>query len=125
MELAVPRMLTLLLCSGLLTQLLEKWILSEKEWEREKAMALHLHLMQIYVQSIGVCVSPGTPIPPPATLCCICRKCPHSLQGREHLSDQAPPQESLGKGQQRCASLGFGVGEEAEDGIVAWHGSRL
>ncbi|XP_021054648.1 maestro heat-like repeat-containing protein family member 2A [Mus pahari] len=36
--------------------LLEKWILSEKEWEREKAMALHLHLMQIYVQSIGVCI---------------------------------------------------------------------
>lgn len=24
-------------------------------------MALHLHLMQIYVQSIGVCVSPGSP----------------------------------------------------------------
>ena len=60
-------MLTLLLCSGLHTQLLEKWILSEKEWEREKAMALHLHFMQIYVQSIGVCVSPGTasPYPPP------------------------------------------------------------
>ncbi|CAO2625362.1 Maestro heat-like repeat-containing protein family member 2A [Lemmus lemmus] len=36
--------------------LLEKWILSEKEWEREKAMTLHLHLMQIYVQSIGVCI---------------------------------------------------------------------
>ncbi|KAH0509409.1 Maestro heat-like repeat-containing protein family member 2A [Microtus ochrogaster] len=37
-------------------KLLEKWILSEKEWEREKAMTLHLHLMQIYVQSIGVCI---------------------------------------------------------------------
>ncbi|KAL6070320.1 hypothetical protein STEG23_008574 [Scotinomys teguina] len=37
-------------------QLLEKWILSEKEWEREKAMTLHLHLMQIYVQSVGVCI---------------------------------------------------------------------
>lgn len=49
------------LCSGLYTQLLEKWILSEKEWEREKATNLHLHLMQIYVQSIGVCVSPGAP----------------------------------------------------------------
>ncbi|XP_059133991.1 maestro heat-like repeat-containing protein family member 2A isoform X4 [Peromyscus eremicus] len=36
--------------------LLEKWILSEKEWERERAMTLHLHLMQIYVQSIGVCI---------------------------------------------------------------------
>ncbi|XP_051009621.1 maestro heat-like repeat-containing protein family member 2A [Acomys russatus] len=36
--------------------LLEKWILSEKEWEREKAMTLHLHLMHIYVQSIGVCI---------------------------------------------------------------------
>lgn len=120
-------MLTLLLCSGLHTQLLEKWILSEKEWEREKAMALHLHLMQIYVQSIGVCVSPGTPppIPWPATLCCICRKPPHPLQRMEHLSDQDPPQESLGKGQQRCASLGIGVGDGAEDEVVAWHGSRL
>lgn len=80
-------------------------------------MALHLHLMQIYVQSIGVCVSPGIPIPRSATLCCIRRKLPHSLQGREHLSDQALPQGSLGKGQQGCASLGFGVGEEAEDGM--------
>ncbi|XP_066089105.1 maestro heat-like repeat-containing protein family member 2A [Saccopteryx bilineata] len=39
-----------------MVHLLEKWILSEKEWEREKAMNLHLHLMQIYVQSIGVCI---------------------------------------------------------------------
>ncbi|XP_057602467.1 maestro heat-like repeat-containing protein family member 2A [Hippopotamus amphibius kiboko] len=38
-----------------MVHLLEKWILSEKEWEREKAMNLHLHLMQIYVQSIAVC----------------------------------------------------------------------
>ncbi|XP_011370660.1 maestro heat-like repeat-containing protein family member 2A [Pteropus vampyrus] len=37
-------------------KLLEKWILSEKEWEREKAMNLHLRLMQIYVQSVGVCI---------------------------------------------------------------------
>uniref|UniRef100_A0A8C6W7M8 Maestro heat-like repeat family member 2A n=1 Tax=Nannospalax galili TaxID=1026970 RepID=A0A8C6W7M8_NANGA len=27
-----------------------------EEWEREKAMTLHLHLMQIYVQRIGVCL---------------------------------------------------------------------
>ncbi|XP_073733031.1 maestro heat-like repeat-containing protein family member 2A isoform X2 [Callorhinus ursinus] len=39
-----------------MVHLLEKWILSEKEEEREKAMKLHLHLMQIYVQSIGVCI---------------------------------------------------------------------
>ncbi|XP_019483814.1 PREDICTED: maestro heat-like repeat-containing protein family member 2A [Hipposideros armiger] len=39
-----------------MVHLMEKWILSEKEWEREKAMKLHLHLMQIYVQSIGVCI---------------------------------------------------------------------
>uniref|UniRef100_A0A8D1FVC6 Maestro heat like repeat family member 2A n=1 Tax=Sus scrofa TaxID=9823 RepID=A0A8D1FVC6_PIG len=39
-----------------MVHLLEKWILSEREWEREKAMNLHLHLMQIYVQSVGVCI---------------------------------------------------------------------
>ncbi|KAB0340015.1 hypothetical protein FD754_023473, partial [Muntiacus muntjak] len=39
-----------------MVHLLEKWILSEKEWEREKAVNLHLHLMQIYVQSVGVCI---------------------------------------------------------------------
>ncbi|KAF5919344.1 hypothetical protein HPG69_010744, partial [Diceros bicornis minor] len=39
-----------------MVHLLEKWILSEKEWEREKAMNLHLHLMQTYVHSIGVCI---------------------------------------------------------------------
>ncbi|ELK14350.1 Protein LOC339766 [Pteropus alecto] len=39
-----------------MVHLLEKWILSEKEWEREKAMNLHLRLMQIYVQSVGVCI---------------------------------------------------------------------
>ncbi|EPY76269.1 HEAT repeat-containing protein 7B1 [Camelus ferus] len=39
-----------------MVHLLEKWILSEKEWEREKAMNLHLHLMQVYVQSVGVCI---------------------------------------------------------------------
>ncbi|XP_006866874.1 PREDICTED: maestro heat-like repeat-containing protein family member 2A [Chrysochloris asiatica] len=39
-----------------MVHLLEKWILSEKEWEREKAMHLHLRLMQIYVQSVGVCI---------------------------------------------------------------------
>uniref|UniRef100_A0A452UBG3 Maestro heat like repeat family member 2A n=1 Tax=Ursus maritimus TaxID=29073 RepID=A0A452UBG3_URSMA len=37
-----------------MVHLLEKWILSEKEGEREKAMSLHLHLMHIYVQSVGV-----------------------------------------------------------------------
>ncbi|KAF6115083.1 maestro heat like repeat family member 2A [Phyllostomus discolor] len=37
-------------------QLLEKWILSEKEWEREKAVNLHLRLVQAYVESIGVCI---------------------------------------------------------------------
>ncbi|KAI4549823.1 hypothetical protein MG293_002153 [Ovis ammon polii] len=40
-----------------MVHLLEKWILSEKEWEREKAVNLYLHLMKIYVQSIGVCVA--------------------------------------------------------------------
>ncbi|XP_070279352.1 maestro heat-like repeat-containing protein family member 2A [Myotis yumanensis] len=39
-----------------MVHLLEKWILSEKEWEREKAMNLHLCLMQSYIQSIGVCI---------------------------------------------------------------------
>ncbi|XP_053453256.1 maestro heat-like repeat-containing protein family member 2A isoform X1 [Nycticebus coucang] len=39
-----------------MVHLLEKWILSEKEWEREEAMELHLHLMKTYVQSIGVCI---------------------------------------------------------------------
>nr|XP_044607410.1 maestro heat-like repeat-containing protein family member 2A isoform X2 [Equus asinus] len=39
-----------------MVHLLEKWILSEKEWEREKAMNLHLCLMRVYVQSIGVCI---------------------------------------------------------------------
>uniref|UniRef100_A0A2K6PU24 Maestro heat like repeat family member 2A n=1 Tax=Rhinopithecus roxellana TaxID=61622 RepID=A0A2K6PU24_RHIRO len=39
-----------------MVQLLEKWILSEKEWEREKAMNLHLYLMRIYVQSTAVCI---------------------------------------------------------------------
>uniref|UniRef100_A0A2K5QWQ7 Maestro heat like repeat family member 2A n=1 Tax=Cebus imitator TaxID=2715852 RepID=A0A2K5QWQ7_CEBIM len=39
-----------------MVQLLEKWILSEKEWEREKAMSLHLYLMRIYVHSTGVCI---------------------------------------------------------------------
>uniref|UniRef100_G3UEQ0 Maestro heat like repeat family member 2A n=1 Tax=Loxodonta africana TaxID=9785 RepID=G3UEQ0_LOXAF len=39
-----------------MVHLLEKWILSEKECEREKAMNLHLRLMQIYVQSVGVCI---------------------------------------------------------------------
>lgn len=54
------------LCSWFSPQLLEKWILSEKEWEREKAVNLYLHLMKIYVQSVGVCVSPGDPprLPP-------------------------------------------------------------
>lgn len=51
----------------------------------------------------------------------LCRNPPHPPQRMEHLSDQDLPQESLGKGQQQCASLG----EEAEDGVVAWHGSRL
>ncbi|XP_054426726.1 maestro heat-like repeat-containing protein family member 2A [Pteronotus mesoamericanus] len=37
-------------------QLLEKWILSEKEWEREKAVNLHLRLMQTYAQSLGACI---------------------------------------------------------------------
>ncbi|XP_006760727.1 PREDICTED: maestro heat-like repeat-containing protein family member 2A [Myotis davidii] len=39
-----------------MVHLLEKWILSEKEWEREKAMNLHLCLMKSYIQSIGVCI---------------------------------------------------------------------
>ncbi|KAM5228684.1 maestro heat-like repeat-containing protein family member 2A [Ctenodactylus gundi] len=36
--------------------LLERWILSEKEWEREKAMDLHLHLVKVYIQNVGVCI---------------------------------------------------------------------
>uniref|UniRef100_G3QJI1 Maestro heat like repeat family member 2A n=1 Tax=Gorilla gorilla gorilla TaxID=9595 RepID=G3QJI1_GORGO len=39
-----------------MVQLLEKWILSEKEWEREKAVSLHLYLMRIYVHSTAVCI---------------------------------------------------------------------
>ncbi|KAM6152765.1 LOW QUALITY PROTEIN: maestro heat-like repeat-containing protein family member 2A [Erethizon dorsatum] len=39
-----------------MVHLLEKWILSEKEWEREKAMNLHVHLMEIYVRSVSVCI---------------------------------------------------------------------
>ncbi|XP_011726346.2 maestro heat-like repeat-containing protein family member 2A isoform X4 [Macaca nemestrina] len=39
-----------------MVQLLEKWILSEKECEREKAMNLHLYLMRIYVHSTAVCI---------------------------------------------------------------------
>ncbi|XP_024308609.1 maestro heat-like repeat-containing protein family member 2A isoform X4 [Homo sapiens] len=39
-----------------MVQLLEKWILSEKEWEREKAVSLHLYLMWIYVHSTAVCI---------------------------------------------------------------------
>ncbi|XP_042851652.1 maestro heat-like repeat-containing protein family member 2A isoform X2 [Panthera tigris] len=39
-----------------MVHLLEKWILSEREGEREKAMNLHLHLLQIHVQSVGVCI---------------------------------------------------------------------
>ncbi|XP_036109258.1 maestro heat-like repeat-containing protein family member 2A [Molossus molossus] len=35
---------------------LEKWILSEKDWEREKAVNLLLRLLQSYVQSVGVCI---------------------------------------------------------------------
>ncbi|XP_053071963.1 maestro heat-like repeat-containing protein family member 2A isoform X3 [Acinonyx jubatus] len=41
---------------GLQEMLLEKWILSEREGEREKAMNLHLHLLQIHVQNVGVCI---------------------------------------------------------------------
>ncbi|XP_030181975.1 maestro heat-like repeat-containing protein family member 2A [Lynx canadensis] len=39
-----------------MVHLLEKWILSEREGEREKAMNLHLRLLQIHVQSVGVCI---------------------------------------------------------------------
>ncbi|XP_026902981.2 maestro heat-like repeat-containing protein family member 2A isoform X2 [Acinonyx jubatus] len=39
-----------------MVHLLEKWILSEREGEREKAMNLHLHLLQIHVQNVGVCI---------------------------------------------------------------------
>ncbi|KAM6169935.1 maestro heat-like repeat-containing protein family member 2A [Rhynchocyon petersi] len=38
-----------------MVQLLEKWILSEKDWEREKALNLCLGVMQTYVRSVGVC----------------------------------------------------------------------
>ncbi|XP_004674818.1 PREDICTED: maestro heat-like repeat-containing protein family member 2A [Condylura cristata] len=39
-----------------MVHLLEKWILSERAWEREKATRLHLHLLQLYMQSVGVCI---------------------------------------------------------------------
>ncbi|KFO32438.1 HEAT repeat-containing protein 7B1 [Fukomys damarensis] len=39
-----------------MVHLLEKWILSGKDWEREKAMNLHLHLMEIYIRSVGFCI---------------------------------------------------------------------
>ncbi|XP_040306553.1 maestro heat-like repeat-containing protein family member 2A isoform X4 [Herpailurus yagouaroundi] len=39
-----------------MAHLLGKWILSEREGEREKAMNLHLHLLQIHVQNAGVCI---------------------------------------------------------------------
>ncbi|KAM6155719.1 maestro heat-like repeat-containing protein family member 2A [Rhynchocyon petersi] len=40
-----------------IVQLLEKWTLSEKDWEREKALNLCLGVMQTYVRSVGVCIS--------------------------------------------------------------------
>ena len=97
-----------LLCSGLSPQLLEKWILSEKEWEREKAINLHLHLMQIYVQSVGVCVSPEAPDPPacrPDTH----REMPVSMPGEETLlkSSSAPRRVP----REEAASLGNGEGD--------------
>ncbi|KAM6178445.1 maestro heat-like repeat-containing protein family member 2A [Rhynchocyon petersi] len=39
-----------------MVQLLEKWILSEKAWEREKALNLYLGMMQTYVQNIDICI---------------------------------------------------------------------
>lgn len=85
------------LCSGLSPQLLEKWILSEKEWEREKAVNLHLHLMQIYVQSVGVCVSPGDP-PPTTCPADTHREMPVSIPGEETpLKSSSVPGETLGK----------------------------
>ncbi|KAM6178444.1 maestro heat-like repeat-containing protein family member 2A [Rhynchocyon petersi] len=37
-------------------RLLEKWILSQKDWEREKALNVFLALMQTYVRSAGICI---------------------------------------------------------------------
>ncbi|KAM6178427.1 maestro heat-like repeat-containing protein family member 2A [Rhynchocyon petersi] len=39
-----------------MVQLLEKWILSQKDWEREKALNVFLALMQTYVRSAGICI---------------------------------------------------------------------
>lgn len=80
-------------------QLLEKWILSEKEWEREKAMNLHLRLMQIYVQSIGVCVSARSPGPPssPAALPPTERFLFQSVRRRDTFETKSCPAESFGK----------------------------
>lgn len=71
--------------------------MSEKEWEREKAVNLHLHLMQIYVQSVGVCVSPGDP-PPTTCPTDTHRKMPVSIPGEETpLKSSFVPGETLGK----------------------------
>ncbi|XP_058521134.1 maestro heat-like repeat-containing protein family member 2A isoform X1 [Ochotona princeps] len=39
-----------------MVQLLEKWIVSEREWEREKAMQLLFHLLYVYERSAGFCI---------------------------------------------------------------------
>ena len=71
--------------------------MSEKEWEREKAVNLHLYLMQIYVQSVGICVSPGDP-PPTACPADTHRKMPVSIPGEETpLKSSSVPGETLGK----------------------------
>lgn len=74
-------------------------ILSEKEWEREKAMNLHLCLMRVCVQSIGVCVSAGAPSPP-ARRSDIHRETPVSLcEKRENFEIKLCPLKSpLGRG---------------------------
>lgn len=78
--------------------------MSEKEWEREKAVNLYLHLMKIYVQSVGVCVSLGDPplLPPhpaqPAPLTPT-GKCQSLSQERKHLCNPVLPLERpLGRG---------------------------
>lgn len=73
--------------------------MSEKEWEREKAVNLHLHLMKIYVQSVGVCVSPrDRPRTPTACPADTHREKPVSIPGEETpLKSSSAPGETLGK----------------------------
>ena len=62
-------------------------------------MNLHLHLMKIYVQSVGVCVSPrDRPRTPTACPADTHREKPVSIPGEETpLKSSSAPGETLGK----------------------------